>query len=214
MTVKDLISPVKYYYYFKKRSLLKRFKKVGNNFIFDPTSSIMTPELVEIGDNVFIGEKCHISAEVKMGNNIMFGPRPIILGGDHHFAVKGRSVRFLKPKNRDNSAPIHIEDETWFGAGVIILKGVTVGIGSVIGAGSVVKKSIPPFCVAVGNPCEPVRMIFDDHALLEHLTALNYSREFAENIVKRRNTELIEWQISNLTVIEKTDSYWETKTNE
>ena len=51
------------------------------------------------------------------------------------------------------SAPIAMEDDVWVGAHSIILKGVTIGARSIIGAGSVVTKSIPADCVAAGNPC-------------------------------------------------------------
>ena len=57
------------------------------------------------------------------------------------------------------SAPIIIEDDVWLGAQSIILKGVTVGARTIIGAGSVVTKSIPADCVAAGNPCKVIRKL-------------------------------------------------------
>lgn len=55
------------------------------------------------------------------------------------------------------SAPIVVEDDVWVGAHSIILKGVTIGARSIIGAGSVVTKSIPADCVAAGNPCRVIK---------------------------------------------------------
>ena len=55
------------------------------------------------------------------------------------------------------SAPVVIEDDVWVGAHCIILKGVTIGARSIIGAGSVVTKSIPADCVAAGNPCKVIK---------------------------------------------------------
>ena len=55
--------------------------------------------------------------------------------------------------------PIKIEDNVWIGGGAIILPGVTIGRNSVIGAGSVVTRSIPADCVAVGNPCRVIKQI-------------------------------------------------------
>jgi len=211
MKFKSLFRPYNYYYYFKRRSIVKRLKAVGTNFSFDPWSSILTPQLIEIGDNVFIGEMAHISAEVRIGNNVMFGPRPMLLGGDHYFGVKGKSVAFLHPKDRENSAPIIVEDEAWMGAGVILLKGVVIGMGAVVGAGSVLARSIPPYCVAVGQPCRPRKLIFEDAVLAEHIEALGYGREFAAEIVARRVRELREWKLDSLAVIDQTDTYWETK---
>ena len=57
------------------------------------------------------------------------------------------------------SAQIVIEDDVWVGAYSIILKGVTIGARSIIGAGSVVTKSIPADCVAAGNPCKVIKSL-------------------------------------------------------
>jgi acetyltransferase-like isoleucine patch superfamily enzyme len=207
----SLFNPLSYYVFFRKRSLLKRFRRVGTNFLFDPLSTILTPEHIEIGDNVFIGERAHISAEVTVGNNVMFGPRPMLIGGDHYFAVRGKSVRFLHPRGRENVEPIRIEDEAWFGAGVIILGNVVAGMGCVVGAGSLVSKSIPPFTVAVGNPCRPVKRIFNDEMLFDHLTKLTGDEALAAEIVSRRQRELRALGHTDLVVIDKTDLYWETR---
>jgi len=187
-----IFNPFALYYFLKKKIILNRFRKVGKNFSFDLKSSILTPQFIEVGDNVFIGEYAYISAEVKIGNNVMFGPRPIILGGDHIFAVGGRSVRFLKPKYRENVKPINVDDEVWCGASVIILGGVKVGMGAVIGAGSVVTKEIPPYVVAVGNPCKPIKKIFEDDILVKHLIDLKKSKEEAMSIKKIRTKILKE----------------------
>ena len=58
-----------------------------------------------------------------------------------------------------HSQPIVIEDDVLIGTRCIILKGVTIGARSVIGAGSVVTKSIPEDCIAAGNPCKVIRCI-------------------------------------------------------
>src|ERR1035437_6537338 len=148
MKIKNLFNPFKYYEYLKKRRILKNLNIIGTNLIFDPFSSIMTPQFLRIGDNVFIGEKAYISAKLTIGNNVMFGPRPVIIGGNHYFGAMGKSVRFLHPQNDENYEEIIIEDEVWFGANVLLLGGITIGFGSVIGAGSILTKSIPPFVMA------------------------------------------------------------------
>ena len=58
--------------------------------------------------------------------------------------------------------PVKIEDSVWIGGGAILLPGVTIGKNSVIGAGSVVTRSIPANCVAVGNPCRVIKQIDDN----------------------------------------------------
>jgi acetyltransferase-like isoleucine patch superfamily enzyme len=57
------------------------------------------------------------------------------------------------------SKPTRLEDRVWLGANVVVLKGVTIGTGSVIGAGSVVTRDVPPGCVAVGNPARVIRTL-------------------------------------------------------
>ena len=58
---------------------------------------------------------------------------------------------------RTYARPIEIENNVWIGGGCILLPGVTIGENSVIGAGSVVTRPVPPNCVAVGNPCRVIR---------------------------------------------------------
>lgn len=185
------------------------FKAVGKNICIDTSCVIVNPELMTLGDNVFIGRDAHISSEMTLGNNILIGPRGVIIGGNHIYAVKGRSIRFLHPKERENGEPISIEDEVWCGAQVVILGNVTLGIGCVIGAGSVVTRRIPPFTVAVGNYCRPIRKIFSENILKEHLLQLGYQEVFAIQTVKRRTEEIKAWGLNDLLVIDNTANYWE-----
>jgi acetyltransferase-like isoleucine patch superfamily enzyme len=64
--------------------------------------------------------------------------------------------RYCKDDSRIRCAPVRLEDNVFVGAGSTILKGVTIGRNSVIGAGSIVTKSIPANVVAAGNPCRPI----------------------------------------------------------
>lgn len=87
---------------------------------------------------------------IKIGNNVAIGPYVRIRDSDSHdFEYPGY--------NKPNTAPIIIEDHVWIALGVTILKGVTIGEGAVIAAGSVVNKSIPPHCLAGGNPAKVLR---------------------------------------------------------
>lgn len=67
----------------------------------------------------------------------------------------------LRRKQAQFNLPVHIGENVWLGAGVIVLPGVTIGENSVIGAGSVVTRDIPANVVAVGNPCRVLREITD-----------------------------------------------------
>jgi acetyltransferase-like isoleucine patch superfamily enzyme len=191
---------------------MNRLGGVGRNFSCDSSRSVfVNPESMKIGDDVFIGEQAHFGGEITIGNNVMFGPRPMILAGNHYFAVKGKNVRFLHPKDNENSEPVLIEDEVWCGASIVILGGVCLGMGCVIGAGSVVSKSIPPYVVAVGNSAKPIRKIFEDKILKQHLIKLGKDSRFAGETVNRRNRELARWKLTRLKSVDRSSEYWEFK---
>lgn len=105
-----------------------------------------------IGDNNWLsGVRISVSSEVRIGNNTFLAPEVLILDGDHHQ---------VGDKNKEGlSKPVIIEDDTWLGNRVIIKKGVTIGKGSVVAAGSVVTKSVPEYCVAAGVPAKVIRKI-------------------------------------------------------
>jgi maltose O-acetyltransferase len=91
---------------------------------------------------------------VKVGDNVMFGPNVQIYTAGHPLDAKSRVEDLI-----EFAHPITIEDNVWVGGGVIVLPNVTIGENSVIGAGSVVTKDIPPNVVAAGNPCRVMRLI-------------------------------------------------------
>ncbi len=189
----------------RKEMFLARFQQVGTNLNFSPIDSHFSAETIKIGKNVFIGERAWCGGNITIGNNVMFGPRPMILAANHIFAIQGKSPRFIQPAfPGQNEAPVVIEDEVWCGANVTILGNVTIGIGAIVGASSVVTNDIPPFTIAVGNPCRPVRKVFDDEHLLSHLAALGYPPEFSAGVVQRRNALL---SGKALPVIDRTDEY-------
>lgn len=91
-----------------------------------------------------------------IGNNVKIGGCVLITDTDAHpmdYMARRSSNEGTK------SAPVVIEDDVWVGAHCIILKGVTIGARSIIGAGSVVTKNIPADCVAAGNPCKVIKSL-------------------------------------------------------
>jgi acetyltransferase-like isoleucine patch superfamily enzyme len=154
-------------------------KKAGKNFKFGYNSEFADHRLIEVGDNVFMGQHTIINTTVpvKIGNNVMFGPQVTIMGGDHNINYVGKPMRFVKAGGKN--IPIVIEDDAWIGTNVTILKGVQIGESAVVGAGSVVVKSLPPYSICIGNPCKPIKLRFSESDLGEHLKLVksNYTKE-------------------------------------
>jgi galactoside O-acetyltransferase len=109
----------------------------------------------ESGDGCFINHNCIMlaSARIRFGSRVNVAPNCIFSCAGHPFDRKQRD------DGLEYALPITIEDDVWIGEGCRILPGVTVGKGSVIGAGSVVAHDIPAGVVAAGVPCRPVREI-------------------------------------------------------
>jgi maltose O-acetyltransferase len=199
------LNPRMWIHYFERKSIRKKIGKCGENFSFGPYCTFVAPQLLKIGHNVFIGEKAHISGEITIGNNVIFGPSVIILDGNHLYAVFGKSVRFLRPDDRNKRKATIIEDEVWCGAGVIILGGTVVGMGSVVGAGSVVSRDVPPYVVAVGNRCHPIKKIFSDEVLANHLRKLGMDEEKANAIVCQRLDALKQTGMESIPIIDRSE---------
>lgn len=113
---------------------------------------------VKLGKNVYVNTNCYFmdGGQITIGDNVFIGPNCGFYTATHPLNFHHRNEGFEK------AGPIHIGSNTWFGGHVAVLPGVTIGEGSVIGAGSVVTKDIPPHSLAVGNPCKVVRKIDND----------------------------------------------------
>ena len=126
---------------------------------------------ITFGDDVTIGVDSiflSTSAQIKIGNKVLFGPHVYIITGNHQVNQVGMYITDVRSKTECCDADVVIEDDCWIGAGSIILKGVTIGRGSVIGAGSVVTKSTVPYSINAGNPAKQIKMRFTEEEIKEH----------------------------------------------
>lgn len=120
---------------------------------------------IVIGNHVGMSSPCiWIHDRLTIGNHVNIGGNCIIMDTDVHQmdygARRGEEVANADDANtKIQSAPVTIEDDVWIGANCIVLKGVTIGARSIIGAGSVVTKDIPADCIAAGNPCRVIRSL-------------------------------------------------------
>ncbi|ARA94452.1 hypothetical protein AWN76_015675 [Rhodothermaceae bacterium RA] len=101
---------------------------------------------IEIGDHCTIGKDCILSSTggIRLGQYVGLADTCYLGGG--RYRTNRADVPMMK-QNLYTEGPVVIEDDCWIGAGAIILDGVTIGRGSIIGAGAVIRQDIPPFTV-------------------------------------------------------------------
>ena len=142
---------------------------------------MMIPEHVSIGNNVSIGYSCSLMASIAyiyIGNNVMLAPGVVIRGGVHRYDLVGKTMMEVTENEKlpENDQDVIIEDDVWIGQNAIILKGVRVGEGSIIGAGSVVTKDVPPYTIHVGAHGIMEKPRFSQEELTKHIEVLNLRR--------------------------------------
>ena len=156
---------------FLKRVLFyKKFNCIGDDSFVDKSCSGFLNN-VSIGSNSSIGEKCYFNcsnARVKIGNHCIVANEVMFITGNHKIDEVGKYISENIKKNNELDLDIIIEDDVWIGARAIILKGVTLGEGSIIGAGSVVTKNVEPFSIVGGNPAKFIKYRFSDSDLKKH----------------------------------------------
>lgn len=135
----------------KKGIVMGNNISIHRNTIIECTGVIRElGEGLVVGNNVGFAENCFIQVRgnVTIGSNVMFGPGVSVFSENHGFL--NLDIPMIdQPSSRKD---VVIEDDVWLGANSIILYGVTIGKGSIIAAGAVVSKDVPPFSVAAGVP--------------------------------------------------------------
>ncbi|MDD3403712.1 MAG: sugar O-acetyltransferase [Hespellia sp.] len=146
----------------RQQELLGRLlKSKGSNVRIMPQFHCEFGSNITIGNNVFINFNSILmdNSEIVIGNNVRIGPNVSIYTVNHAVDPDERAEGICINQS------VHICDKVWFGGDVKVLPGVTIGEGSIIGAGSVVTKSIPAGVIAVGNPCRVIRRITEQDKL-------------------------------------------------
>jgi acetyltransferase-like isoleucine patch superfamily enzyme len=134
---------------------------IGKNSTIEDFSVInngMGP--VSIGDGVRVGLSNVVIGPVTIGNNVIFAQNVVVSGLNHSY----KDISAPICKQPCTTAEIVVEDECWIGANAVITAGVKIGRHSVVAAGSVVTKDVPPYSVAAGNPAKIIRQYNTDTA--------------------------------------------------
>lgn len=134
--------------------------KIGVHF---PERNVRTWSLralgYEVGKGSYFADDLVITlaytnrGHLHLGQRVSIGPGCILVLAAH------ANNSIIKQQIPEKERWITLEDDVWLGAGVIVLPQVTIGEGSIIGAGAVVTKDIPPHCVAVGNPAKVIKKV-------------------------------------------------------
>lgn len=130
-----------------------------------------------MGDNVTIGIGSTIfttGARLVFKGHFVSGPHLTIITGDH-MSVPGKFIDMVTSEDKQTAGrageydqDVIIEEDVWCGANVTILKGVTVGRGSIIAAGAVVTKNVPRYSIAGGVPAKTIKMRMSSEEIKEH----------------------------------------------
>ena len=116
-----------------------------------------------IGDDCRIGNRCSFlcGGDIKIGNGVLMASDVLVTSENHSIDPESPKWYMSQPLKCDD---IEIRDGCWIGEKVCILPGVTIGKKSIVGAGSIVTKSIPDYSIAVGNPARVIkRYSFEEH---------------------------------------------------
>lgn len=162
----------------------RRFLTCGVGLHVGRGTRLWAPSALRIGSHVYIGKQVHIEANCEIGDYCLIANRVAIIGRhDHDFTAVGFPMRYAPWIGSSRFPSPHIDvkavigSDVWLGFGAIVLTGVTIGRGSVIAAGSVVTKDIPPYSIAAGVPAKVVgRRFTDEQNIARHEAAIRNGR--------------------------------------
>lgn len=141
----------------KKEALIRElFGSVGEGVSLEDNFHCDLGYNIHVGDNFYAGYNCTIldMAEVRIGHNCLLGPNVGIYTASH-------SIEPLDRYKTGYGLSILLGDNVWVGGSSVILAGVRIGDNSIVAAGSVVTKDVPPNTIVGGNPARILKSIFD-----------------------------------------------------
>jgi len=124
--------------------------KYGSNVTIWANTHIDFPSKLRVGNNVSINRNCVLNAAgyIEIGDDVLIGPNVIIYSQNHNYEKRDVPVRLQGYSKKK----VIIKNNVWIGANTIVLPGVTIGSNSIIGANSLVNKSVPENTLVAGNP--------------------------------------------------------------
>jgi maltose O-acetyltransferase len=126
--------------------------KVGTGSFISPRCFVNDRQIV-IGDRCYVNYGCFLDGPVTIGNDCLVGMEALLCASSHEIGPTSRRA------GANKSAPVVIGNGCWIGARAIILPGVTIGEGSIVGAGAVVTKDCEPNSLYAGSPAHLIRRL-------------------------------------------------------
>ena len=142
----------------RQQILSELLGSAGDGLWIEPPLHVSYGTNIHFGDNVFVnvGFTAVDDVPITVGDRVMFAPHVTVTTTGHPVHPE------LRRGHEQFSAEVVIEDDVWVGSHAVILPGVRIGRGSVVGAGSIVTRDVPPMVVVAGSPARIIRAITDD----------------------------------------------------
>jgi acetyltransferase-like isoleucine patch superfamily enzyme len=175
LAISNKLRSIPWIYQFVRSILMAyRRKRFGLRHVhptFYMTRSCKVTRDLVAGEYSFLNIGCNVGQKVELGRYVMLGPYVSVVGNDHESSKPGVPIIF---SGRPPQKQTVIDDDVWVGFGAIIMAGVRIGRGAIVGAGSVVTKTVPPYEIHAGVPAKKVGERFADEAeRLRHDAMLN-----------------------------------------
>ncbi len=169
-------------------------------------------ELIHVGNHSYGFLDVHCSNrenQLFIGHFVSVGHKSVFLLSSDHDIERISTFPYKvevcgKAYEGESRGDIVVEDDVWIGFGATILSGVHIGQGAVIGAGAVVTKDVPPYCVVGGNPAKMIRYRFKE-PVIEYLKTLDYGKLTDELV--REHMEDLYLKIDGMSLEEVTERY-------
>lgn len=146
----DVVKKIRGWYY------SRLVQDAGRNLRASDGVRLNNPIMISIGDDCYLGSGVQFypwNACISIGNDVLIAAGVRMITRKHGFGMTGRPMS----QQGYTNAPIVIEDDVWVGFGAVILPGVTIGRGSIVGAGAVVTKDVEPYTVVAGVPARVIK---------------------------------------------------------
>jgi len=156
--IRDYIFQIVLYGPGKLRALPLRIfaKSIGRDVRIENNCTFINPKNISIGNHVFINRNVEIDANcgtVDIGNNVLIGSFTSLHTANHKF--EKTDIPIIK-QGLETNTRIVVEDDVWIGGRVYLLPNITIGTGSVVAAGAVVTKDVPPYTIVGGVPAKVI----------------------------------------------------------